>query len=170
MAKKEKSSVSRMIIAFMLLIIFAVAGLGIYNHITNKDGQSRVSNDIAEDDTKGRYLTIINETGQIINEVHIFVGEGTEINQCYQHNPDEKSFSIEIPKAYDKYDKFKVTIIDRYDLKYEKQITDVNKHGRIEVKITEANYIKQSGDWKKKMDKMFNNDWFILAKWCCDTD
>ena len=35
MAKKEKSSVSRMIIAFMLLIIFAVAGLGIYNHITN---------------------------------------------------------------------------------------------------------------------------------------
>lgn len=149
---------AKKIIAFMLLIIFAVAGLGIYNHITNKDGQSRVSNDIAENDTKGRYLTIINETGQIINEVHIFVGEGTEINQCYQHNPDEKSFSIEIPKAYDKYDKFKVTIIDRYDLKYEKQITDVNKHGRIEVKITEANYIKQSGDWKKKIDKMFNND------------
>ena len=64
MAKKEKSSVSRMIIAFMLLIIFAVAGLGIYNHITNKDGQSRVSNDIAEKDTRGRYLTIINDTWQ----------------------------------------------------------------------------------------------------------
>lgn len=156
--KKEKSSILPIITVFILLIACAVVGLGIYNHVTNKGGQSRVSNDIAEKDTKNRYLTIINETDQIINEVHISVGEGTEIEHGYQLNPDEKSFSIKIPEAYDEYDAFKITIIDRYDLKYEKQITNVKKEGRTEVKITEDNYIKQEGDWKKKLDRLFNND------------
>ena len=95
--KKEKSSVLPIIIVFILLIVCAIAGLGIYNHLTNNNGQSRVSNDIAEKDTQSRYLTIINDTDQIINEVHISVGEGTEIEHGYQLNPDEKSFSIKIP-------------------------------------------------------------------------
>lgn len=146
------------LIILIVLIALAVVGMGIYNHITNHDGQSRVSNDAAEKDTQNRYLTIINDTNQIINEVHIFVGEGTEIEHGYQLNPDEKSFSIKIPESYDEYDTFMIEVIDRYGLKYGKQITNVNKEGRTEVKISENDYIKQEGDWKKKFDRWFNND------------
>ena len=156
--KKEKSSIFPIIIVFILLIACVIAGLGIYNHLTNNDGQSRISNDIAEKDTKSRYLTIINDTDQIINEVHITVGEGTEIEHGYQLNPDEKSFSIKIPDAYNEYDTFKVTIIDRYELKYEKQVANVKKEGRTEVKITKDDYIKQDGDWWVNVQKWFNGD------------
>ena len=65
---------------------------------TNKD--TRIQNDDAEKNENGRYLTIINKTDQIINEVHITVGSGTEIENMKQTNPDETSFSIEIPTQY----------------------------------------------------------------------
>jgi len=138
--KKEKSSVFPIIIVFILLIACVIAGLGIYNHLTNNDGQSRISNDIAEKDTQSRYLTIINDTDQIINEVHITVGEGTEIEHGYQLNPDEKSFSIKIPDAYNEYDTFKVTSKEAHTA----IVKGTNEEGERTVRktITEETYIK----------------------------
>ena len=147
-----------LIVTITLALLLVFAGVQIYNRITNKNGDSRVTNDKADKDEENRYLTIVNGTGQILNEVHITVGEGTEIEQGYQKNPDETSFSVKIPKAYQEYDTFVITLIDRYELKYQKEVKDVPKSGRTEVTVTEEDYVEQDGDIWKKADKFFNGD------------
>lgn len=146
------------LVTIIAIIGVAIVGIGVFANVTNKDGGSRIPNDKAEKDEKNRYLTIINETNQVINEVHITVGEGTEIEHGYQKNPDENSFSIKIPKEYDEYEAFTVTLIDRYELKYQKEVTDIKEKGRTEVKITEDDYVEQDGDFKRKIDRFFNGD------------
>lgn len=146
------------LVTIIAIIGVAIVGIGVFTHVTNKDGDSRISNDKAEKDEKNRYLTIINETNQVINEVHITVGKGTEIEHGYQKNPDENSFSIKIPKEYDEYETFTVTLIDRYELKYQKKVTDIKEKGRTEVKITEEDYVEQEGDFKRKINRFFNGD------------
>ena len=51
---------------------------------------------------------------------------------------------------------FKIILTDRYGLKYEKLFTAAEK-GNTDVVIEEADYVKQSGDWKRKIEKMLNN-------------
>ena len=146
------------IIAIIIIIsIGLIFAMGIFNHFTNKDGSSRITNEEAEKDNQDRYITIINETDQIINEVHI-KADNTEIESCYQKNPDEQSFSIKIPKEFNEYDNFSIILIDRYGIKYQKTISNVPITGRIEVVINRSNYIKQEGDWKKKINRFFNRD------------
>lgn len=154
---KKKAIMILSIIALLVVgAVIGIVGISLFNN--KDDGNSRETNEDAEKKEKSRYLTIINDLDEIINEVHITTGEGTEIESMYQKNPDEVSFSIEIPKDFDEYDTFTITVIDRYDLKYEKVVSDVKENGRTEVKITEDDYIEQEGDWKKKIDKFFNND------------
>ncbi len=119
---------------------------------------AKTTNDEAEKDAKGRYLTIINETDQIINEVHIAVGEGTEIEDMELENPDETSFSIKIPDQYSEFDAFKVVLIDRYEMAYTKNVTDVPLTGRTEVVISKDDYLETKGDFWKKVNKFFNGD------------
>ena len=137
-------------------IIIIIAGVCIIGGIIAKN--SKITNDSAQKDKNGRYLTIINHTEQIINEVHVTVGSGTEIEEMKQINPDETSFSIKIPSQYSDYDKFNVTIIDRYGLKYQKEIENVSKKGRTEVIIGKENYVEGKGDVFNKLDKWFNGD------------
>lgn len=140
-----------------LIIIVAVLVVGIV--LMGMFAQdARKSNDNAQKDKEGRYLTIINDTNQIINEVHITVGEGTEIEDMRQTDPDETSFSIEIPKEYSDYTTFVVTLVDRYGMKYQKEVIDVSAKGRTEVTVKETDYIKEKGDFWNKLDKLFNGD------------
>lgn len=144
-----------LIIAGSILSVVIIVGV-IISVNANKD--TKTLNDYAEKDEKGRYLTIVNETDQIINEVHVTVGDGSEIEKMKQTNPDESSFSIEIPKQYSEYDTFTVTLIDRHDLKYIKEITNVAGKGRTEVVISEDDYVKEKGDFWDKVNKWFNGD------------
>lgn len=149
------------VIGIIIALVVAIAvGALVTVIILNKgrEGDSRIDNDKAEKDTKNRYLTIINETDEVINEVYITVGDGTEIEHGYQKNPDEDSFSVKIPKQYEEYDKFTITFVDRYGFKYEKTIDGVKDTGRTEVVVSEDDYVKQKGDWKKNVDKWFNKD------------
>lgn len=148
----------KVIAVVIAVILVLIVGIVIGVSVTNDKGNTRQTNDKAEKDEKNRYLTIINKTGEIINEVHITVGEGTEIEQGYQENPDEDSFSVKIPKDYEEYDSFTVTLIDRYELKYETTVKNVKEKGRTEVVVTKDDYVKQDGDWKKKLDDWFNAD------------
>lgn len=148
----------KVIAVVIAVILVLIVGIVIGVSVTNDKGNTRQTNDKAEKDEKNRYLTIINKTGEIINEVHITVGEGTEIEQGYQKNPDEDSFSVKIPKDYEEYDSFTVTLIDRYELKYETTVKNVKEKGRTEVVVTKDDYVKQDGDWKKKLDDWFNAD------------
>ncbi len=140
---------------FSLVIMFSIIVLAL---VTASCQNSHKTNDAAERDEDGRYLTIINDTNQVINKVYVFVGEGTEIDSMEQTNPDATSFSIEIPDAYSEYTTFTVVMVDRYELHYGKDVTDVPATGRTEVKISESNYIEKEGDFWKKLDKWMNGD------------
>ena len=148
---------NKLVIIISIIVVVAVMVTAVIIGIMMKK-DSRKTNDAAEKDEKGRYLTIINDTEQIINEVHITVGNGTEIEDMRQTNPDEKSFSIENPKQYSEYNTFTITLIDRNDMKYEKEVTEVKAQGRTEVKINKENYIKEKGDFFDGIDKFFNGD------------
>lgn len=119
----------RIIVIVIAMILAFVLGGGVMFVFMNwsTSGNTRTTNDKAEKDEKSRYITIINDTKKTINEVHIYVGVGTEIEKAYQKNPDEKSFSIEIPQEYDEYEEFKVSLVDNYERVYEKTVKKVKK-------------------------------------------
>lgn len=144
-----------------LIIIVIILGVGLLLKFVilpcvfdKKD--EKVTIEKAEKSKDDRYLTIINATDQVINEIYVTIGEGTEIEK--RKNPNENTVLIKISDAYDEYDTFTVALIDRYGFKYEKSVSDVKKTGRTEVKITEDDHVKQKGDWKRKIDKFFNGD------------
>ena len=161
MIDDKGSSILGVLVVVTIVVIAAVlaGGLGFHFGKSSKTkDKSGVENDIAEKKEDERYLTIVNKTGQVINEVHITVGEGTEINAAHKENPKEDSFSVKIPKEYTEYDVFGVILEDRYGFLYEKEISDVKKAGRTEVPITKKDKVKRKGDWKRKIDQFFNGD------------
>lgn len=145
------------VIFIIVAIILLLTIIGIV-FVIFTGNNTKTLNDDAEKNENSRYLTIINKTNQIINEVHITVGNGTEIENMKQTNPDETSFSIEIPKQYSEYTTFTVILIDRYELKYVKEINNVSDKGRTEVVVTEEDYVEGEGDFWNKVDKWFNGD------------
>lgn len=145
------------VIFIIVAIILLLTVIGIV-FVIFTGNNTKTLNDDAEKNENSRYLTIINKTNQIINEVHITVGNGTEIENMKQTNPDETSFSIEIPKQYSEYKTFTVILVDRYELKYVKEINNVSDKGRTEVVVTEEDYVEGEGDFWNKVDKWFNGD------------
>lgn len=148
----------KVIIGIIIISVLTFGGIYVYNNFIDDSGNSRVENDEAQKNKDKRYLTIINKTDKTINEVHVEVGEGTEIEEAYQENPDENSFSIEIPKEYNEYKKFAVRLVDSHDMYYIKTVDKVKETGRTEVTITGDDYTKRDGDWKRKLEEWFNND------------
>ena len=73
-------------------------------------------------------------------------------------NPDKRSFSVEIPKAYNEYDVFIVSLTDVFGLKYKKEVRGVSKAGRTDVVLTEDDYVERRGDLKRRIDKFFNGE------------
>ena len=58
----------------------------------------------------------------------------------------------------DEYKEFTVTLIDRYDMVYQKEIMIEKEKGRTEVVIDKDNYVEQKGDTWHKINKFFNGD------------
>ena len=145
-------------IIIAVIIAFALGALTVTIFMNRETpGETRVANVEAQKDIDNRYLTIVNETKQTINEVHVFVGEGTEIEDAFQKNPDEKSFSIEIPSEYENCEDFRVKLVDNYERVYEKVVDKVKKNGRTEVVINEDDYLEEKGDWIKNIYEFFNS-------------
>lgn len=111
---KGSSTLGILVVVAIVVIAAAIAGGYHFGKSSKTKDKSGVENDIAEKKEDERYLTIVNKTGQVINEVHITVGEGTEINAAHKENPKEDSFSVKIPKEYTEYDVFGVILEDRY--------------------------------------------------------
>lgn len=141
-----------------LIILLIVVGLGfsIYKYFSGDN----LSNDRAERDKNGRYITVINETKQVINKVYVTVNGGTEIEKMKREDIDinRTSFSIEIPKEYSEYNTFTVILVDRYDTQYKKTINNVSAKGRTEVKISKDDVVEETNSLKTKIDRFFNGD------------
>ena len=145
--------------ASAVMLAFAL-GMGAMYLYMNQPGGRRtaVSNEEAQSDKENRYLTIVNKTGQIINEMRVTVGDGSEIESLKQIMPDEKSYSVKIPDSFREYSTFTVTFLDRYGLLYEKTVDQAAETGRTEVVVTKEDYVEQKGDWKRRVDQWFNGD------------
>lgn len=101
----------------MIVLIVAVLIGGFFGYkkiFLDKEKNEVISNVEAEKHKDKRYLTIINETEQIINEVHVYFGDGEEADTMKREKLEQESFSIQIPEELLNYDEFKVTLIDRY--------------------------------------------------------
>lgn len=156
-SKSSSSSSSALVIVLIIAVI--IGGFFAYKKwISNDLGNAAVSNVEAEKHKDKRYLTIINETEQIINEVYVYYGDGEEAETMREDEPDNNSFSIPIPEELSDYDEFKVTLIDRYGFKYEKTVKNVDSKGRTNVKISEKNKVQQKGDFFRSIEQFFNND------------
>lgn len=110
-------------------------------------------NEKALTDKKGRYLTIINDTEQVIKDVRVTLETGAEIESLGKQNLDTRSFSVEIPEDLKEEDVFIVSFTDEYGMKYEKEVRGVPKAGRTDVVLTEDDHVKRSGDFKRKIYK-----------------
>ena len=139
-----------------LIISIRVVSILIIGLFLTSCGKESSSNEKAHEDEKGRYLTIINNTEQTINDVRVTLKSGAEIESLGKTNLNTRSFSVEIPKAFKEYDVFIVSLTDVFGMKYEKEVRGVRKAGTTDVALTEDDYVKRRGDFKRKIDKLFN--------------
>lgn len=141
----------RIRLAIVFFICFILTGCSLFK----KD--QTVSNSTAVVNKKERIVTIINDTNQVINEFHIYVGKGTELSEYKKNNIDENSFSIKIDKKYDSKKEFTFMLIDNYGMTYEKKVkVPLNK--TTEIVIHENDNIKQKYDIWRKINKWFNGN------------
>lgn len=119
---------------------------------------SKVSSKKAAKNNDERILSIIDETGQVINEIHVYYGKGTEIEEALQINPDSQNIRIPISHDYDEKDEFTVVLIDRYGVKYRKSCKGVPNDETTEIIITEKDKLEDSEDSFTKLSKFFNGD------------
>ena len=135
----------------VFFICFILTGCSLFK----KD--QTVSNSTAVVNKKERIVTIINDTNQVINEFHLYVGKGTELSEYKKNNIDENSFSIKIDKKYDSKKEFTFMLIDNYGMTYEKKVkVPLNK--TTEIVIHENDNIKQKNDIWRKINKWFNGN------------
>lgn len=146
------------IIGFCFLIIIPLFTLSSCKGCKSKTGET-ISVEKAMKEKKVRSLIIENKTNEIINNVSISMIDGGIICENLIENPDTKSYAYILPNAYDRIDNFTVTLIDRYGMKYEKNVTiSLDKGAKTSVIITKNDYEKQYGDWKRKITKFFNQE------------
>lgn len=141
----------RIRLATVFFICFILTGCSLFKR------DQTVSNSTAVVNKKERIVTIINDTNQVINEFHLYVGKGTELSEYKKNNIDENSFSIKIDKKYDSKKEFTFMLIDNYGMTYGKKVkVPLNK--TTEIVIHENDNIKQKNDIWRKINKWFNGN------------
>ena len=134
-----------------VIMIAIISGIIFANNVIS--GREKRINEKALTDKKGRYLTIINDTEQVIKDVRVTLETGAEIESLGKQNLDTRSFSVEIPEDLKEEDVFIVSFTDEYGMKYEKEVSGVSKAGRTDVVLTEDDHVKRSGDFKRNIYK-----------------
>ncbi len=143
-------------LVIFLIILIVILSFAVYLLIPKH--KQNIVKEVQKVRTKEyRSLTIINKTSEhLIRECILTTAEGllvarqeklTESNIVFADFDSNGSFSDE--------KSFKVTLIDRYGLKYEK-IFEAKEKGNTDVSIDDKNYVSQDGDWFKKVMRFFN--------------
>ena len=143
-------------ISLIILVVFLAITVLSCSGCKKKDKSEPVSNEKAEEKKdESRYITIINGTdSSTINRVEVLAGEGIFV--VGEDNPDEKSFSYKISDTWKDYDSFTIVLTDVYGLKFEQTINNFPVPGKIDIKITEDDYVEQPGDWSKLIERKMN--------------
>ncbi len=75
---------------------------------------------------------------------------------AHENQVTVENFVFDGLRAFKDETEFKITLIDRYGLKYE-EVFEASLTGNTVVVIDESDYVEQSGDWKRKLDRFVNN-------------
>lgn len=139
------------LIVLVLILSFAVYML-IPKHRPN------IEKEVREVRTKEyRSLTIINKTEEtLIAECILTTTKGVLIARQEKIKETNIVFSnFDAEEAFNNEKDFKITLIDRYGLKYEK-IFKAKEKGNTDIVIDEKDYVAQDGDWFRKAKRFFN--------------
>lgn len=123
------------------------------------DKQKQVEKDAAKVRTEEyRSVTIINNLPEkFVEEYILTTDDGVMIARANRIIVGNHVFeNFDKNEAYKDETQFKITLIDRYGLRYEK-IFSASQSGNTDVVIDESNYVKQPGDWKRKVERMLSN-------------
>lgn len=120
--------------------------------------KSRVENEVAKARIKEyRSVTVINNTSEkLVKECNLKTISGALVKHK-DLNEIENIVFVDFDKdnAFENETEFVITLIDRFDIKYEKSFS-ANETGNTDVTISEEDYVAQSGDWKRKLERAIN--------------
>lgn len=150
---------SKVIIVIICAIALIGLGIGIHNCILNSaNSKTAIEKDAAKARIKkDRSVTVINNTNsKYIKESSLLTDKGVLIDHkdlIKNENIVFKNFDKN--NAYEDEKKFKIILIDRYGLKYER-VFESNAESNTDVVVTENDYVKQKGDSKRKLERAIN--------------
>lgn len=139
-----------------LIVLVIILSFAVYVLIPKK--KSNIEKEVREVRTKEyRSLTIINKTEEtLINECTLTTLKGVLVARKEKLTENNIVFAnFDAQEAFINEKDFKVTLIDRFCLKYEKTFKAKEK-GNTDVVITDENYVAQDGDWFRKVKRFFN--------------
>ena len=144
-----------LIVLSVVLVVFLLFGGGYFLGKRSNNNSEEDKTADAEKNEEHRYLSINNETEEVINLLRIRLEDGTEIFN--RANPDEKSVLVPIDDAYKKYSSFTVELEDNYGRLYRKQQGSIPEIGRTAITITKEDRVEQAGDFWKDASDWFND-------------
>ena len=139
-----------------LIVLVIILSFAVYVLIPKK--KSNIENEVAEVRTKEyRSITIINKTEELlVSECILTTTQGVLIARKEKLRENNIVFANFDSKGAFKNEKdFKVTLIDRFCLKYEKTF-QAKEEGNTDIVIDDKNYVAQDGDWFRKVKRFFN--------------
>ena len=139
-----------------LIILVVILSFTVYMLIPKH--KMAVEREIATVRTKEyRSLTIINKTEEtLIAECILTTVQGVLVARKEKIIEENIVFAnFDAQEAFSNEKEFKITLIDRFGLKYEKTFKAKEK-GNTDIVIDEKDYIAQEGDWFRKVKRFFN--------------
>ena len=139
-----------------LIVLVIILSFAVYVLIPKK--KSNIENEVAEVRTKEyRSITIINKTEELlVSECILTTTQGVLVARKEKLTENNIVFANFDSKGAFKNEKdFKVTLIDRFYLKYEKTF-QAKEEGNTDIVIDDENYVAQDGDWFRKVKRFFN--------------
>ena len=139
-----------------LIVLVIILSFVVYVLIPKK--KSNIENEVAEVRTKEyRSITIINKTEELlVSECILTTTQGVLVARKEKLTENNIVFANFDSKGAFKNEKdFKVTLIDRFCLKYEKTF-QAKEEGNTDIVIDDENYVAQDGDWFRKVKRFFN--------------
>lgn len=139
--------ISRKYIVFFLAIIVFISSC-------NKSIEKQTAGARRKD---CRSVTIINKTDEkLIKECRLTTADGVLVHIDKEKKEDNIVFQdFDSKKAFKDAKMFKVILIDRYGLRYEKIFEAADK-GNTDVIVEQTDFVSQKGDFFKKVIKFFN--------------
>lgn len=139
-----------------LIVLVVILSFVVYMLIPKK--KQNVEKEVVEVRTKEyRSLTIINKTEEpLISECILTTIQGVLVARKEKITENNIIFAnFDGNGAFKNEKDFKITLIDRYGIKYEKTFK-AKEEGNTDIVVDDKNYVSQDGDWFRKVKRLFN--------------